>query len=202
MDIYEIIKKRRTIRRFKQKEIKYELLLKFVDMARIAPSASNLQPLEYIIINKKEVVDKIFPNLGWAGYLGKEGPPPEGKRPVAYIVVIVNKNIQSSSYQYDSGASIENILLSATYEGIGTCWIGSINRENVRNILKVPENYLIDSIIALGYPDEESVIEEAKDSIKYWKDKKGIMHVPKRKLHDIIHFNMFGEKLDKWYFLL
>lgn len=197
MDIYEIIKKRRTIRRFKQKEIKYELLLKFVDMARIAPSASNLQPLEYIIINKKEVVDKIFPNLGWAGYLGKEGPPPEGKRPVAYIVVIVNKNIQSSSYQYDSGASIENILLSATYEGVGTCWIGSINRKNVRNILKVPENYLIDSIIALGYPDEESVIEEAKGSIKYWKDKKGIMHVPKRKLHDIIHFNMFGEKLDK-----
>jgi len=111
MDIYEIIKKRRTIRRFKQKEIKSELLLKFVDMARIAPSASNLQPLEYIIVNKKEIVDKIFPNLGWAGYLGKEGPPPEGKRPVAYIVVVINKNIQSSSYQHDSGAAIENILL-------------------------------------------------------------------------------------------
>ena len=197
MNIYEAIRKRRSIRRFKQKEIKYELLLKFVDMARIAPSASNLQPLEYIIVNKKEIVDKIFPNLGWAGYLGKEGPPPEGKRPVSYIVVLINKNIKAPTPLRDVGAAVENILLAAVEEGIGTCWIGSINRKNVENILKVPENYLIDSIIALGYPDEESVIEEAKDSIKYWKDKKGIMHVPKRKLYDIIHFNMFGEKLDK-----
>ena len=197
MNIYEAIRKRRSIRRFKQKEIKYELLLKFVDMARIAPSASNLQPLEYIIVNKKEIVDKIFPNLGWAGYLGKEGPPPEGKRPVSYIVVLINKNIKAPTPLRDVGAAVENILLAAVEEGIGTCWIGSINRKNVENILKVPENYLIDSIIALGYPDEESIIEEAKDSIKYWKDKRGIMHVPKRKLYDIVHFNTYGEKLDK-----
>jgi len=197
MDIYEIIKRRRTIRRFKQKEIKYELLVKFVDMARIAPSAANLQPIEYIIVNEKEIVDKIFPNLKWAGYLGKEGVPPEGKRPVAYIVVLVNKEVQLPVYQHDSGAAIENILLSATYEGIGTCWIGSINKKNVRDILAVPENYLIDSIIALGYPDEKSIIEEMENSIKYWKDENGVMHVPKRKLYDIIHFNYYGKKLDK-----
>ncbi len=191
MDIYEIIKKRRTIRRFKQKEIPIEILKKFVDMARIAPSGANMQPIEYIIVNDKKIVDEIFPLTGWAGYLGKDGPPPEGQRPVAYIVILINKTINSPTPEYDVGAAVENILLSATYEGIGTCWIGSINREKLKEILEVPEIYKIDSIIALGYPDEESVIEEYKGSVKYWKDEKGIMHVPKRKLEDILHYNKF-----------
>lgn len=196
MDIYEIIMKRRTIRRYKQKPLSRELLVKFIEMARVAPSAANLQPLEYIIVDDKTVVSDIYPNLGWAGYLGKDGPPPEGKRPVAYIVVIANKEI-NSNYQHDSGAAIENILLCAAYEGIGSCWIGSINRKNVRKILEIPENYIIDSIIALGYPDEKSVIEKADKSIKYWKDEKGIMHIPKRKTEEILHLNRFGKKLDK-----
>ncbi|MGC8976395.1 MAG: nitroreductase family protein [Candidatus Ratteibacteria bacterium] len=191
MDIYEIIKKRRTIRRFKQREIPLELLIKFVDMARIAPSGANMQPIEYIIVNDKNIVDKIFPLTGWAGYLGKEGPPPEGKRPVAYIVVLINNEIKSPTPKHDVGAAVENILLSATYEGIGTCWIGSLNREKLRNILNVPENYEIDTIIAFGYPDEESIVEEFAGSIKYWKDEKGIMHVPKRSLKDILHINKF-----------
>lgn len=95
MDIYELIKKRRTIRRFKQKEIPLELLEKFVDMARIAPSGANIQPLEYIIVNDKKIVDEIFPLTGWAGYLGKDGVPPEEKRPVAYIVVLINNDLKS-----------------------------------------------------------------------------------------------------------
>jgi len=191
MDIYEIIKKRRTIRRFKQKEIPLELLEKFVDMARIAPSGANMQPLEYIIVNDKKLLEEIFPLTRWAGYLGEEGPPPEGKRPVAYIVVLINNEIKSPSPKQDSGAAIENILLSATYNGIGTCWIGSINRERLREVLHIPDNYEIDSIIALGYPDEESVIEEFSGSVKYWRDEKGIMHVPKRRLKDILHYNKF-----------
>ncbi|MCM8803811.1 MAG: nitroreductase family protein [Candidatus Omnitrophica bacterium] len=191
MDIYEIIKKRRTIRRFKQKEIPLELIEKFIDMARIAPSGANMQPIEYIIVNDKKIVDDIFPLTGWAGYLGKDGPPPEGKRPVAYIVVLVNKDVKSPTPKHDVGAAVENILLSATYEGIGTCWIGSINREKLREILKIPENYEIDTIVALGYPDEESYIEEFTGSIKYWRDEKGVMHVPKRNLKDILHYNKF-----------
>ncbi|HRR96152.1 MAG TPA: nitroreductase family protein [Candidatus Ratteibacteria bacterium] len=194
MDIYEVIKKRRTIRRFEQKPISNELLIKFIDMARLAPSASNLQPLEYIIINKREVVDKIFSNLAWAGYLGEKGQPPEGKRPVSYIVVIANKQINVLKYKLECGAAIENILLCATYEGIGTCWIGSVNRKQVRKILQIPGNYIIDSVIALGYPAEKSVIEEFNGSVKYWKDEQEIMHVPKRNLKDIIHLNKFEVK--------
>lgn len=191
MDIYEIIKKRRTIRRFKQEKIPLELLEKFIDMARLAPSGANMQPIEYIIVIDREIVKKIFPLTGWAGYLGKNGPPPEGKRPTAYIVVLLNKEIKSPTPKHDVGAAVENILLSATYEGIGTCWIGSVNREKLREILNIPKNYEIDSIVAFGYPDEISVVEEFVGSIKYWKDEKGTMHVPKRKLSEIVHYNKF-----------
>ncbi len=170
MDIYELIKKRRTIRRFTQKKIDRDLLIKFIEHASLAPSGMNIQPWEFIIIDEDEICDKIFPNTAWAGYLEKEGPPPANEKPTAYIICLLNKNLKSPTLTHDISAAIENILLCATYEGIGSCWIGSINRERIREILNIPENYEIDSIIALGYPNQCSYIEKMKDSIKYWKD--------------------------------
>ena len=56
-------------------------------------------------------------------------------------------------------------------------------------MLKIPENYKVDSVLALGYPDEKPRTEKMKDSVKYWKDNKGQLHVPKRRLDDVLHFN-------------
>ena len=58
-------------------------------------------------------------------------------------------------------------------------------------MLNVPEDYKVDSVLALGYPAEEPITEELKESVKYWKDSKGRLHVPKRRLDDIVHFNGF-----------
>jgi hypothetical protein len=66
-----------------------------------------------------------------------------------------------------------------------------VEREKVQEILKIPGAYKIDSVIALGFPDEKPVVEEMKDSVRYWKDEEGRLHVPKRGLKDIIHFNGF-----------
>ena len=194
MNVYEAIKKRRTIRRYEQKEIPVGILEKLVDAARLAPSGANFQPWEFIIVNEKDMVDKVFPTLAWAGYLGKEGPPPEGKRPVSYIVVLINKEIKAPTPLRDVGAAVENILLAAVEEGIGTCWIGSVNRKKLAEILEVPPTHEIDCVVALGYPAEKSVVEEMTNSIKYWKDENGIMHVPKRKLKDILHYNKYQKK--------
>jgi len=194
MNVYEAIKKRRTIRRYEQKEIPVGILEKLVDAARLAPSGANFQPWEFIIVNEKDMVDKVFPTLAWAGYLGKEGPPPEGKRPVSYIVVLINKEIKAPTPLRDVGAAVENILLAAVEEGIGTCWIGSVDRKKLAEILEVPPTHEIDCVVALGYPAEKSVVEEMKNSIKYWRDENGIMHVPKRKLKDILHYNKYQKK--------
>lgn len=191
MSVYEIILKRRTIRRFKPEPLPLELLEKLVNAGRLAPSGANLQPLEFIIVNKPEMVNKVFPALKWAGYIAPAGNPPEGKRPVAYIVVLVNTQIKSGNGSVDAAAAIENMILTALEEGVGSCWLGSIDRNQLRSVFDIPQHYQIDSVLALGYPDESPVVEEAKDSIKYWKDDQGVLHVPKRKLSDIVHYNRF-----------
>ncbi len=73
---YKLILKRRTIRRFKQKRIGKAILLDCLNAARLAPSAANLQPLEYILITKSLNLNKIFNCTNWAGYL-KDGSPKE-----------------------------------------------------------------------------------------------------------------------------
>jgi len=189
MDVYEAIIGRRTIRRFKQQPVSREFLRKLVNAARLAPSAQNLQPCEYVIVDHPRLLGDVFSTLGWAGYIAPEGNPKEGERPVAYIVVLINAKKRETGGEVDAAAAIENILLTAYAEGVGTCWIGAVNRERLRGILGIPEGCKIDSVIALGYMAETPAIEEMKESVRYWKDEKGVLNVPKRNVQDILHIN-------------
>lgn len=186
MNVYEMILKRRTIRRFKQEKIDRSILEKFVNAARYAPSANNMQPLKYVIVDEQDKVNAIFENVKWAGYIAPYGNPGKGEEPVAYIVILVDTDIRKSGFELDAGAAAQNIMLAAMEEEIGTCWMGAIMRENIRKILKIPEQYEINTVIALGYPAESPVVEDEAGSIKYYKDDNGVLHVPKRKLSDIL----------------
>ena len=188
--VYEAILSRRTIRRFDQKSIQLELLKKFVNAARLAPSAANLQPLEYFIVTEKELCSKIFETLGWAGYIKPKWTPDVDERPVAYIIVLVNDK-DNKWYQRDAGFATENIVLAAEGEGIGSCILCNVNRDKVREILEIPDELEVDSVVALGYKSEKSVVEDYKGSIKYWRDENQVLHVPKRGLEEIIHVNDF-----------
>ena len=84
-----------------------------------------------------------------------------------------------------------NMILTALEQEIGCCWIGSIDKEKLTDILSIPSIYEIDSILALGYPAEEPVVEEFIDSVDYWKDDEGVLHVPKRGLQELIHWDGF-----------
>ena len=85
----------------------------------------------------------------------------------------------------------ENAVLAAWEKGIGSCWIISMDKERVHSLFDVPSSYKVDSVIAFGYPAESPVTEDFRDSVEYWKDDEGCLHVPKRKLTDVIHFNEF-----------
>jgi len=191
MSLYELIIARRTIRQFKPELIPREILEKLVNAARLAPSAANLQPLEFSVVDEEELKKQIFPWLKWAAYIAPEGNPKPGHEPVAYIVTLINTQIKEKGYEYDSGAAIENMILAAWELGIGSCWLLSVERDKIQKILEIPTSHKIDSVLALGYPDERPLVEEMEDSVKYWKDRDGRLHVPKRKLQDIIHFNRF-----------
>lgn len=189
-DVYNLIISRRSIRRFKQTSIDIKSLKKFVNAGRLAPSAANLQPVEYFIINDKKLCLKIFYTIGWAGYIKPRWKPSKEERPTAYIVLLVT-NTNNKYYLRDVSLATENIVLAAEAEGIGSCILCNIDRNKIRQILLIPKNMNIDSLIALGYKNEEPIVEDMIDTIKYWRDENLVLHVPKRKLNDIIHINRY-----------
>ncbi len=191
MSIYDVILSRRTVRQFRSDPIPESILEQMVNAARLAPSAANRQPLEYVIVNQSQVCERIFPCLKWAAYINPNGDPLPGQEPAAYIAVLVNTVIRQIRHQWDAGAAIENMLLTAWDQGIGSCWIISADKPSIADILCIPDSHEIDSVIALGYPAETSVVEDFQGSVKYWKDEAGGFHVPKRLLKNIIHFNRY-----------
>jgi nitroreductase len=198
VNVYEAILKRRSIRRFKNKAVPYEALEKCIDAARLAPSGRNQQLCEYIVINDAKVLPGIFENIGGSAKLppDKGGPRPE-QSPKAYTIVLINKTLEGDANRrrvtlYDVCMAAENIMLTALEQGIGTCPILMFNEADLKLLLEIPEGYDIALVIAMGYPDESPVAEVAADSLNVWVDEKGLRHVPKRKLADIIHRNKFA----------
>jgi len=190
MNVYDAILSRRSIRRFQQKPISLDLLRKFVNAARLAPSAANLQPLEFFIVNKKELCNKVFETLSWAGYIKPKWTPRIEERPVAYIVMLV-KDKTNKWYLRDVSLASENIILAAEEKEIGSCLLCKIDKQRLRVILKIPDEVILDSIIALGYKAEKSVVEDFTGSVEYWRDENEVLHVPKRELKDLIHINKY-----------
>ena len=138
MDVYEAIITRRSIRRFQQKPIPIDILKKLCNAARLAPSAANLQPLEFFIVNDKDLCSKVFETLGWAAYIKPKWTPAENERPVSYIINII-KDPKNQWYLRDVSLASENIVLAAEEEGMGSCIMCKIDRDKIKEILKLPE---------------------------------------------------------------
>jgi len=190
--IYEKIVSRRTIRKYLQKEVPEEILKKCVDAARLSPSAMNLQPLKYIIVNDEKLLKPVFSTLRWAGYL-PDYQPSEDEMPRAYIVILLDKNIREDP-GHDAGIAAMSISMVAYDEGLGSCILGSVDREKLRKILKIPENLEIILVVSLGYPAEQPVVDEVRNNdIKYWLDENGVLHVPKRKFEDVAKWNIYED---------
>jgi nitroreductase len=186
--IKDLIAKNRSYRRFFQETtIEYDTLRELVDLARLSPSAANLQPLKYILSCDPRKNARIFRNLAWAGYLKDWPGPSEGARPSAYIIVLADREI-AFSVDCDHGIAAQSILLGATEKGLGGCIIASVRKDQLRQDLDIPDRYEILLVLALGKPAEEVVIEQVKPDgeIKYWRDKDGTHHVPKRSLDELI----------------
>jgi nitroreductase len=181
MQITQAIEKRRSVRKFKQEIIEDAVLEKLVDAARMAPSAANRQQLEFYIIRTPEKVAEIFKLTAWAGFVKPHRTPRQGKdSPVAFIGVTAPKDPSTHIYA-DAGAAIQNILLRAVEQGLGSCWIGSFDAEKAAEIVALPPERTLLYLVAAGYPDEAPVMEDiAEDqSPKYYLDDNDILHVPK-----------------------
>ena len=184
----DLVRRNRAYRRFYQDvPVSQESLRELVDLARLTASAANRQPLKYILSCEAEMNSRIFPTLAWAGYLKDWGGPQEGERPAAYIIVLGDTQI-TQNFGCDHGIAAQTILLGGTEKGLGGCIIASIRKPELRQELKIPEQYEILLVIALGKPKEKVVLETVSEDgeIKYWRDEQGVHHVPKRPLDSII----------------
>ncbi len=195
MDAYQAALNRRSIRRFKRDKVPWKILEKCVQAAHLSPTGTNKQPLEFIIVDDGEKTAEVFSTLTWAALIHPAGHPPAGEEPSAYIVILLNKDISGTTPEYDAAAAAQTICLVAVSEGLGSCMLANIKHESLAKALNIPENRRIVLVIALGYANESPVVEDLTDSFKYYKDEKGVLHVPKRKLADITYHNNYGQRV-------
>jgi nitroreductase len=184
----DLIRRNRSYRRFDESYlIQRETLVELIGLARFTASGANRQPLKYILSTAPETNGRIFPCLTWAAYLKDWDGPPPGERPAAYIVILIDDTI-TKDWWCDDGIAAQTILLGAVEKGFGGCIIGGIQKERLRRDLAIPDHLRIRLVLALGKPVETAVLEDLEHGgdIRYWRDEKGVHHVPKRKLEELI----------------
>ncbi len=180
MNVIDAIKSRRSIRKFKQIPVKQEDILSIIDAARYAASGANMQPIKYALMNNHK---DVYPCTKWAGYL-TDWDPAEDERPLSYIAVLGDTNIKKS-FEPDAGAAVTTMMLAAQELGLGTCWLGAIDKKKIKELLGTEHEVLY--LLAVGYPAQESqVVEETDGNIKYYEDESGTINVPKRPLSEVL----------------
>lgn len=164
MNAVEMLKGRRSVRKFKDQDVSKETLEKIVELAAFAPSWKNTQTSRYIAVTDADMKQKIIDE----GVMGFEG----NKRiisnaPVLIVQTTVNARAgyerdgsfstskETHWQSYDAGLAGQTFCLAAYEEGLATVIMGVFEEEKVVEIVGVPEGQSVSALIALGYPDEE-----------------------------------------------
>lgn len=184
MDIISAIEQRRTIRRFLQKPIDKETILRLVKLSRLYASGANIQPIRYCAVEDMEMRDQIFDILRWAAYL-PDFKIRDDQRPTAYVILTADLQ-RKKNCQFDLGAAATTLMLAAEAYGLGTCCLASFNRERLVEILDLTEGQEPLLVVALGYPDQKSKAVDFMGDIKYYEDADGCLCVPKYALDELL----------------
>jgi len=179
MTFLELVKKRRSCRKYAARPVPRDVIDRCLEAARLAPSACNSQSWFFIVVDNEELrsvlAKKAFSGIYSMNSFAKNAP---------ILIIVVTER---SSYiarlggyfkrvQYsliDIGIACEHLILEAEEEGLGTCWLGWFNEKEVKKILRLPREKKVDVIISMGYPEEK----EAHDKIR-------------KSLDDIRRFNL------------
>jgi nitroreductase len=145
MDTFEAVQERHSIRAYLDKPVPREKLEKILEAARLAPSAGNAEPWHFIAVTDAEKRKALSKGL-YAKFLAQT--------PLV-IVACGNKKASPDWYAIDTALAVENIILTAINEGLGTCCVGSFDEKQVASLLKVPDNFEVLLLLAVGYTKEK-----------------------------------------------
>ena len=154
MEFFEVVKQRKSVREYSDKKVDKATLEKVIDAGRVAATARNEQPWEFIISSDKEILNKICsmcPN----GPFIKDAP---------HLIAVFSKD--TKYYIEDCSAATQNMLLAIEALGLGGCWVAGDKKdymEEVRKIFNVPEGYKLVSMISVGYPKKPQGPKNKKD---------------------------------------
>ncbi len=160
METIEAIKSRRSIRKFLNKPVPKKLIEEIVDCARLAPTAVNVQPWEFIVVTEKRTIKEIA-NITDHGKF------------IAHAPVCIAVFCKETKYYLEDGAAAtENILLATHALGLGACWVAGDKKsyvEEIRNVLKVPDGFRLISLIPIGYsPEKGSCHKRTLEEVIHW----------------------------------
>jgi nitroreductase len=172
MSVNRLIAQRRSIRLYLDKPVEREKILACLEAARLAPSADNVQPWRFLVIDNPELRDKFSREV----FSGIYSPSRfAAKAPVLILIlarldIIANRignQIQGINfYLIDTGIAGEHIVLQAEELGLGTCWIGWFNSRKARKVLKIPKKFKIVSLLSMGYYEKKPSREKKRKNLE------------------------------------
>ncbi len=183
MGLMELIRARRSVRRYADRPVERALVQECLEAARLAPSAENAQPWRFVVVDDPEVKER----LAKAAFSGVYRPTRfAAKAPVLIAVlakpdIIANrlgKAIQGTKYYLiDCGIACQQFVLRATELGLGVCYVGWYSKRGVRRVLQVPRSHDIVVLLSVGYPEGKPGKSKAR-----------------KELYDLVSYNRFGGK--------
>ena len=160
MQAIEALKTRRSIRTYTAQPVEQKIIEEIVDCARLAPTAMNDQPWEFVVITEKAALASIPPMLGHAEYIAN----------AAFAVLVLSRETQY--FVEDCSAATENLLIAAAAHGLGSCWVAGTQQAYAPVVAKAfgaPEDRKLIAIVSFGYPAESPVIEKrALAEVLHW----------------------------------
>ncbi len=159
--LLQLIRSRRSIRSYQQKAVEREKIVQCLEAARLAPSAENVQPWRFLVLDDPAVIQQ-FSREAFSGIYAPTRFA--AKAPVIIIILAkldilanrIGSQIQGVNfYLLDIGIAGEHLVLQAQELGLGTCWIGWFNGRKIRKFFNIPRSYKIVALISMGYPERQ-----------------------------------------------
>jgi nitroreductase len=171
-----LARSRRSVRRYRPEPVPEELLEELLEAARWAPSAVNTQPWEFIVITDPALKQEVGKRARYFGV----GWPHIHEAPA--LIAVCGKRLTAFSRD-DCIFAGANLMLAAADRGLGTCWIGGFDESVMKQLLAIPDSYLLPGFCTVGYPEGETPAP------------------PRRELHEMIHRDGFSSRhasLGRW----
>lgn len=154
MEFYDVVEKRRSIRRYKQSQVEREKLYRILESSTLAPSWSCKHCWRFLIIDNIETKEKV------AGTISDSNPAKRGISEAPIVVVLCADPVNAEEiddkeyYMADCGIAMEHFMLAASNEDLSTCWVGLFDEDELKSILNIPQTIRVVALTPLGYSNE------------------------------------------------